>query len=149
MIVFVILAAVVVVAIGLVAVGRVTAELAAAPRVSVFDLDEAVQFVADRLSPEPAGQLSYDDVRQILDLQMQDLEDRGVASEDDPVRGVADPDAQSVVTDEESSLAYVLGRLDDLGADHEDRWVAEVIDLGLEYLAAIGAIGSEADEPGL
>ena len=45
----VIIAAVIVVAIALVAIGAVTGRLADEPRRSVFDLDEAVESVADRL----------------------------------------------------------------------------------------------------
>jgi hypothetical protein len=49
-----------------VAVGSVTGRLARSPRRSVYDLDEAVVFVSERLPDELTAELSYDDVRAVL-----------------------------------------------------------------------------------
>ena len=58
----VIVAAVVVVAIALVAIGRETFTLGQQPKQAHFDLDEAVEYVADRLPDEVTARLGYDDV---------------------------------------------------------------------------------------
>jgi len=141
--IFAVVAGLVIVAIALVAVGKVTAELATAPRVSVFDMDEAVEFIADRLSLDAAGQLSYDDVRTILDLHIDYLEERGVATE----RRLDELPHTPAVTDDDGSVGYVIGRLAGTDAEITDEQVVEVLDLQLEYLGAIGAIGGAVPEP--
>jgi hypothetical protein len=141
--IFGIVAVIVIVAIALVAVGKVTAELAAAPRVSVFDLDEAVDYIAERLPLDTAGQLSYDDVRLILGWHLDYLEERGVATE----ARLDDLPTTPVVTDDDGSVAYVLGRASDAGLDVADEQVVEVLDLQMAYLGAIGAIGGAVPEP--
>lgn len=144
-IVFVVVTALVVVAIALVAVGRVTAKLAAEPPLSYFDEDEAVEWVADRLSFETSAQLTYDDVRSCIVDYLAYLEMKGVASverPDDDER-VAGP----IVTGEDEGLAYVLGRVGDEGLSIDDVQVAEVIDRTMDYLRAIGAVGLEVPPP--
>ncbi len=141
--IFAVVAVLVIVAIALVAVGKVTAELASTPRVSVFDLDEAVAYIADRLPLDTAGQLSYDDVRTILGWHLDYFEERGAATE----TRLADLPSVPVVTDDDGSVAYVLGRVSDAGLGVADEQVVEVLDLQMAYLGAIGAIGGVVPEP--
>ena len=141
--IFAVVAVLLVVAIGLVAVGKVTAELAAAPRVSVFDLDEAVDWVADRLPPSTAAQVSYDDVRSILGWHLDHLEEKGIDTE----AKLDDLPTAPSITDDDAALGYVLGRASAAGLDLADVYVVEVLDLGLDYLAAIGAIGGVVPGP--
>ena len=141
--VFLAVGALLVVAIALVAVGRVTAELAAAPPRSFFDLDEAVQFVADRLSDETTAQLSYADVHQLLGAHLDYLEERGVASASD---ADAPPSGPLVVEDDEG-LAFVLGRATEAGLEVTDEQVVEVLEAEAAYLAAIGAVGGPVPPP--
>ena len=49
-----------VVVIGLVLVGRETARLAGSARPAVFDMEQAVDFIAERISPEAQGRLSHE-----------------------------------------------------------------------------------------
>jgi hypothetical protein len=140
--VVVVVVAVVVVAIALVAVGRVTAELAQAPPRSYFDEDEAVVFVADRLSEATTAVLSYDDVAAVIGWHLDYLEGRGVASEVGPEQ-VAGP----VVADEDEALAVVLGRADEAGLEISDEQVVEVLHAVEAYLVAIGAIGEAVPPP--
>lgn len=152
-----------IVAIGLVLVGRETARLASVPRPSVFDLNEAVEFVADRLSPAAQGRLSHDDVRWILTADVDLLED--VASDDPEGRypwsrrptapsaddgSPAGPDldpAEDVehTVDEDLAVARILAAADGDDRDLDDADVAEVLDGRTAYLRAIGAIGDEID----
>lgn len=78
-VVFIVLTVLVVAAIGLVAVGGVTAKLASAPPRPLFDLAEAVDFVAERLPFDATAELSYDDVRQLVTWHLDYLQEKGVA----------------------------------------------------------------------
>lgn len=144
-VVFVVVAAIVVIAIGLIAVGAVTGRLADEPARSVFDLDEAVQYVADRLPDDVTASLSYDDVGSIIAWHLDYLEQKGVAGE-------SDHDLESlpqgpVVTADDEAVAYVIGRANDVGTELDDVHVFEVLAAEQDYLRAIGAIGGEVPAP--
>lgn len=141
-ILFVVLAVAAVVAIGLVAVGRLTYRLEDEAPTSVYDVAEAVEFVADRLPDDITAQLSYDDVRDMLLWHLDYLEDRGVAREfgDNVTSG-------PLVAAEDEGLAYVLGKATDADMVVEDTWVVQVLDASSAYLEAIGAIGGKVPEP--
>ena len=142
-ILFVVLAAVVVVAIGLVTIGRVSGQLGAVAPTSVYDLDEAVQFVADRLPDEVTAQLSFDDVKALLRWNIDYLEQRGVARP----QGVDDLAAGPLVADDDDAVAFVLGRAAEAGMEVDDVWVVQVLDADTAYLGAIGAIGEVITPP--
>ncbi|NCY16601.1 MAG: hypothetical protein EBX39_07495 [Actinobacteria bacterium] len=142
-ILFVLLAAAVVVAIGLVTIGRITGELVDAAPTSIYDLDEAITFVADRLPDEVTAQLSFDDVRALLAWHLEYLEDRGVARR----QGVDDLAAGPLVAAEDDAVAYVLGRAGEAGLEVADVWVVQVLDADGAYLEAIGAIGPQLSMP--
>lgn len=144
-VVFVILAVLIVVAIGLVAVGAVTGRLAEEPRRSVFDLDEAVDYVADRLPDDVTAVLSYDDVAQILAWHLDYLEQKGVAGESD--HELEELPQGPIVTADDEAVAYVIGRAAAIGTDLADVHVFEVLSVEEDYLRAIGAIGREVPEP--
>ncbi len=147
------LAAVGVIVIGLVAVGRVTLTLAQLPPERVFDLEEAVDYIAERLPDDATAQLSYDDVAAIVGFHLDYLEAKGVAREDtEPERGepgswVADDSGGPVVADEDEGLAYVLGKLAEAGMEVDDTHVVAVLDAEESYLRAIGAVGGAVDGP--
>jgi len=134
-------AVVLVVVIALVAVGREAFTMAAQPKQAHFDLEEAVNFVADRLPDEVTAILTFDDVRSILRWHLEYLRDRGV-----PVRRDQNAGGPVVVEDDEG-VAWVLGKADEAGLEVTDVEVAVVLDVELAYFQAIGAIGGEA--PGL
>jgi len=140
-IVFVILIVLVVVAIALVAIGRVVGTLGEQVAPSVYSVDEATEYVADRLPDEVTAQLSFDDVREILQWHIEYLADRGIAAGLYDDRAVAGP----LVAAEDDALAYVLGRAADVDMEVDDVWVVQVLDANESYLGAIGAIGSEID----
>ncbi len=116
------------------AVGRLSVE----PPTSVFDEDEAVEWIADRLPFDVAAQLSHDDVRQLVVWHLEYLEGEGVATESAFAEA---PDA--VVVGEDDALAYVLGRATEAGLDADDVQIVAVLDTERAYLEAIGAIGPE------
>ena len=128
-----------VVVIGLVSVGRETFIGAGVARPAVFDLDEAVQFVADTLDDDAAGQLTPDDVRWILRIDIEQLE---LATDH-----AADLDLGRAVLDEDDAVATVLERLHKTKRKIRDVDVAAVLAGRSLYLEAIGAVGPRA-EPG-
>jgi hypothetical protein len=141
--VFAVLAAVIVVVIALVTVGRITGELVDAAPTSIYDLDEALEFVADRLPDEVTAQLSFDDVRALLVWHIEYLEERGVARR----QGVNELAAGPLVAAENDAVAHVLGRAAAVGMELSDVWVVQVLDADAAYLEAIGAIGPQLPMP--
>jgi hypothetical protein len=144
-VVFVIVAVLAVVAIGLIAVGAVTGRLAEEPRRSVFQLDQAVEYVAERLPDDVTAQLSYDDVAQILAWHLDYLEQKGVAGEND--HELEDLPQGPIVTADDEAVAYVIGRGSAVGTELDDVHVFEVLTAEQDYLRAIGAIGGVVPEP--
>ncbi len=138
-VVFVALAALVVLAIGLVAVGGVSARLARQSPTTVFDQDEAVTYVAERLPDETTAVLSFDDVAALIGWHLDYLENKGVAAEaEDDLRRL--PAGPTMATDDEA-VAYVLGRATEAKLEVTDVQVVEVLDANDGYLRAIGAVG--------
>ncbi len=132
-------AVVLVVVMGLVVVGRETGRLAAAARPAVFELEEAVDFIADRLPPEVAGRLTHDDVRWVLRADADLLES---ATEE------GDRHSRLEVVEEDAAVARILAVADATGRDLADADVVSVLDARMDYLEAIGAIGPQVAEPG-
>ncbi|MFM7064760.1 MAG: hypothetical protein ACKO04_14925 [Actinomycetes bacterium] len=126
-----------------VAVGSVTGRLARSPRRSVYDLEEAVQFVAERLPSDLTAELSYDDVRAVLGFHCDYLADKGVAS----ARTADEIGSGLVLVSDDEPLAYVLGRCEATSLDVSDAAVATVLEVEQGYYRAIGAIGPEVTGP--
>ena len=142
-IVFAVVAAVAVVAIAAVAVGREAHRLdAVAPR-AVYQLDEAVDFVCDRLPAESQARLTPEEVEQLLVFHMRWLHERGL--QPDRVVDVPQSISEPVVFTEDALTAYLLGEaeandielLDDVDA-------VNVVEAHLRYFEAIGAVGPQA-----
>ena len=143
--VLVIIAAVIVVVIALVAIGAVTGRLADEPRRSVFDLDEAVEYVADRLPEDVTAVLSFDDVAAIIAWHLDYLEQKGVAGESD--HDLEDLPPGPIVTADDEAVAYVIGRAHEVDLELQDVHVFEVLEVEQDYLRAIGAVGGEVPGP--
>jgi len=147
---FVVLAAVTTFVIAAVAVGSTTAQLAVRSRRSVYDIEEAVVFVADRLPAEVTAQIGYDDVRVVLGWNLDYLEAKGIAS----ARTADDPGSGLIVVGDAEPLAWILGRVDEAqtpapGAEVTDEQVAAILQANLAYEVSIGAIGEQVDTPTL
>jgi hypothetical protein len=143
--VFAVLAAVLVFAVAVAFVGRETFRLGHQPRAAIFDLDEAVDHVADRLPPESQARLTYDEVRTLLRATLAHLESVGVSAAPghEPALATGEVDGDVVLADEET-VAVVLGAADEAGIDVDDVDVHRVISLLLGYLDEIGALGPRA-----
>ena len=126
-----------------VAVGSVTGRLARAPRRSVYDLEEAVEFVSERLPDELTAELSYDDVRTVLGFHCDYLADKGVAS----TRTADEIGSGLVLVSDDEPLAFVLGRCEATSLDVSDAAVATILEVERGYYEAIGAIGPRVTGP--
>jgi hypothetical protein len=142
-IVFAVIAAVVVFVIAAVSVGREAHRLdSVAPR-AVYALDEATDFVCDRLPEESQARLTPEEVEQLLVFHMQWLHAQGL--QPDRVVDRTQDIEETVVVTEDSLTAYLLGEsernnvdlLDDVDAVH-------VVEAHLAYFEAIGAVGPQA-----
>lgn len=123
-----------VVIIGLITVGRETFHASHEMRPAVYDMNEAVQFVSDGLDDRTASRLTPDDVRWILQIDADLIEDD--ESDDAPRNQVVDMDAatQAVMARLTGPLAEVIDQSD----------VEAVLSGRTRYLHAIGAIGTSA-----
>ena len=147
--IFLLLGLVIVVVIGLVVLGRETARLADVARPAVFDMTEAVDFIADRLPMETQARISHDDVRWVLLADADLLEDATAdVGEDHEADDAPDeePAEDRQVVDEDAAVARILELADASGRDLADEDIVAVLDGRLAYLEAIGAIGPEADD---
>lgn len=140
---WIVLAVVGIFVIAAVSIGVVSGSLAQRPRRSVYDLEEAVEFVADRLPDELTAQVSYEDVREVLLFHCDYLAAKGVASD----RTADDIGTALVVVPDDEPTAYVLGRVEQAGLELGDDQVVQILDAELEYYRAIGAIGPRLEGP--
>jgi hypothetical protein len=141
--VFAAIAAVLVFAIAAGTIGRESHRLdAVAPR-AVYVLDEAVDFVSDRIPPESQARLTPAEVESLLVAHLQWLHEKGLQP-DDAVDHRQDIDEQVVVS-EDALVAYLLGAAADAGVELlDDVDAVNVVDAHLAYLDAIGAVGPPA-----
>ena len=141
-IILVVLAALSVFAIAAVAVGREAHRLdAVAPR-AVYVLDEAVDFVADRLPADSQARLTPAEVEELLVFHMQWLHAKGLQPD-----GVVDrqQDLDLVVVTEDDLIGYLLGEAERTGVEIlDDVDAVNTVDAHLEYFEAIGAVGPTA-----
>jgi hypothetical protein len=142
-IVFAVAAALAVFVIAAVAVGREAHRLdAVAPR-AVYVVDEAVDFVCDRLPADSQARLTPEEVQQLLVFHMQWLHAQGLQPD-----GITDRPQdidETVVITEDSLTAYLLGEAERTGVDLlDDVDAVRVVEAHLQYFEAIGAVGPQA-----
>ena len=142
-ILFAVVAALGVFVIAAVAVGREARRLdSVAPRV-VYQLDEAVDFVCDRLPEESQARLTPEEVQQLLVFHMRWLHEQGLQPDDvvDAPQSILDP----VVITEDALTAWLLGQAEANGVELlDDVDAVNVVEAHLDYFEAIGAVGPRA-----
>jgi hypothetical protein len=138
----VLFAAAAVVLIGLLVVGRETASLAAQPKQALFDVDEAVDFVADHLPLEVSGRITYDDVRALVRFHLEHVAAAGAPAE----RWNAGR-SRLVIVDDEEGAEVLMTRAIEHGLHLTPDDVAAVLAAELAYFEAIGAVGPAVPEP--
>jgi hypothetical protein len=120
------------------AVGRTASRLAAEPPASLFEFDEAVEFVATALPEDLAARLSYGDVRSVIAAHLDVLGRQEDAGEE--IVFVND-DVRRLVAERSDVAARGISASD----------VDAMLSAEVAYLEAVGAVGSQvessADEP--
>ena len=141
--VFVGIAALLVFAIAAGTVGREAHRLdAIAPR-AVYQLDEAVDFVADRIPPDSQARLTPQEVEQLLVAHLRWMHEHGLQPDKavDARQSIDD----DVVISEDTLVAYLLATAEEEGiALLDDVDAVRVVDAHLAYFEAIGAVGPPA-----
>ena len=141
--VFAAIAAVVVFAIAAGTIGREAHRLdAIAPR-AVYELDEAVDFVADRIPPESQARLTPAEVESLLTAHLRWMHEQGLQP-DRAVDARQQIDDQ-VVLSEDGLVAYLLAAAEESDVELlDDVDAVNVVDAHLAYFEAIGAVGPQA-----
>jgi hypothetical protein len=127
-------------AIAAVVIGREARRLDAVPPRPVFDMDQAVAWVAEHLPFEVSAVLSHADVRSIIDWNLEYFRTKGVSGNG----STPHHDAQVVVGGAET-VDWVLAKAHQTGASYTAAQVHAVLDAQMTYLEVIGAIGPEAE----
>lgn len=127
-------------AIAAVVVGREARRLDAVPPTPTFDLDEAVEYVANHLPFDVGAVLSHADVRRILEWNLEFLRSKGVSANGSEPHPTETP----IVVGGGEAVEFVLERSTAADAGYTAPQVRSVLDAQLAYLEAIGAIGPEA-----
>ena len=127
--VFVLLAAVAVTAVALVALRQAERFMADREPSVLFEVDEAIEFVARALPADVSRRISYEDVEALLGWHLVHLHERGEAVD------IAD----DVV------VADLVRRAEADGREITATDVAAVLGAEAEYLAAIGALGPDGE----
>ena len=141
--VFALLAAALVFAIAAGTVGREAHRLdAVAPR-AVYQLDEAVDFVADRLPEASQARLTPAEVDELLRAHLRWMHEQGL--QPDKAVDARQTIDETLVLSEDALVAYLLAEAERVGVDLlDDVDAVNVVDAHLAYFEAIGAVGPPA-----
>ena len=141
--VFALVAAVLVFALAAGTVGREARRLdSLAPR-AVYQLEEAVDFVADRLPSESQARLTPAEVDQLLRAHLRWMHEQGL--QPDKAVDARQTINETLVLSEDALVAYLLAEAERVGVDLlDDVDAVNVVDAHLAYFEAIGAVGPEA-----
>ena len=131
-------------AIAAVVIGREARRLDAEPPRPVFDPDEAVEYVANHLPFDVSAAISHADVKRILAWSLEFFRSKGLSG-----NGSGPHTASPIIVGGAETVAYVLDKAAQAGADYTPEHVSAVLDAQLAYLEVIGAIGPEAPPDGL
>lgn len=124
-----------------VAILRESHRLASLPPRPTFDPDAALEWVVQHLADDAAATLTVDDVRVILDLQLQYFKAKGVSQNGSSANPVG-----PVVVGGSETVSYILEQAAARGTVFTAEQVHAVVETQLAYLRAIGAVGSKADD---
>jgi len=131
----------VVFAVAAIVIGREARRLDAQAPNPTFNIDDAVEWVADRLPFEVSAVLSHNDVRQIIDWNLEYFRTRGVSG-----NGHSTIVPGPVVVGGAETVDYVMHRAHVAGIEVTPEQIHAVLDAQMSYLEAIGAVGPEAPE---
>ena len=122
---------------------REAARMANEPPPPVFDPDEAYAWVLEHVPDDVAASLTPDDVRRILDFQLEYFRRKGVTGNGSSAQPPGD-----IVVGGAETVDYILDRARETGEAYYPEQVHAVIETQLAYLRAIGAVGPAVDQGG-
>lgn len=144
---FFLVGALAVVGIALVALGQVVGQLESERNPAVYELNDAVQWIAQRLPEEVTARVSYDDVALLLRWHLDWFHDVGVASPYGQELATDQVLVEGAVAADEAAIDAIVARSIATGGP-EAVDVVCVLDLQMQYLAAIGAVGEQVNSNG-
>jgi hypothetical protein len=136
-----ILVVAVVVAVGAWLVIREAGRIAKEPPPALFDLEEAHDWVVAHVPDDVAATLTSDDVRRILEVQLEYFDTKGVSG-----NGSGPHVTGPVVVGGAEAVAYIVDRAAATGEAYLPEQVYGVLETQLAYLRSIGAVGPPADD---
>jgi hypothetical protein len=128
-----------VLAIAAVFVFREAQRMSEEPPAAVFDPDDAYDWVVRHLPDIVAATLTPEDVRRILDFQLEFFKRKGVSS-----NGASIAPQGAVIFGMGETIEYILERSAETGESYLPEQVEGVVECQLEYLRFIGAVGRAA-----
>jgi len=123
--------------------GRMTKE----PPPVLFSMDEAYDFVVERLPDIVAATLTPADVRRILAFQWEYFSQIGVSANGSKQPPAAVAISHAAVVGGRDEIDYILRRCAETGEEYLPEQVEAVVETQLEYLRAIGAMSTPAEPP--
>ena len=130
-----------VVGIAAVLVIREAGRIAKEPPPALFDLEEAHDWVVAHVPDNVAATLTSDDVRRILELQLEYFDKKGVSG-----NGSGPHVTGPVVIGGAEAVAYIVDRAAATGEAYLPEQVYGVLETQMAYLRSIGAVGPPADD---
>src|SRR4030081_3322149 len=130
-----------VVAIAAALVIREAGRIAKEPPPALFDLDEAHDWVVAHVPDDVAATLTSDDVRRILEFQLEYFEKEGVSG-----NGSGPKVSGPIVIGGAEVVAYIVERAASTGEAYLPEQVHGVLEAQIAYLRWIGAGGPPADD---
>ena len=126
----------------------VSARLRQTPAQTMLDIEEAVEFIADNLPKEISMRVTHDEVRLLLRWQITYFRKRGVAS-----YGSIDTEAEAAELRNKTVIAHKHDLVDEYirlskksGLELDAVDIVCVVDLGIQFLRNIGAIGNQISD---
>lgn len=129
-----------VVAIAAFLVVREAGRIGADPPSALFDPEDALEWVVEHLADDAAATLTRDDVRRILDAQLEYFRWAGISA-----NGGNGSTGGSAVIGSAEQVQYILDRTAASGGAFLPEQVHAVVETQLSYLRAVGAVGPPAD----
>jgi hypothetical protein len=133
----------IVIAIAAYFVTREATRIAREPPPALYHLDDAIAWVVEHLPDDVAATVTENDVRRILEFQVEFFKRKGVSS-----NGSTAYPSGNVVIGGSETVEYIVERSAATGEPYIPEQVYGVIDTQLSYLRAIGAVGPPAEPDG-
>ena len=115
---------------------------------SVLEVDDAVEWISERLPEEAASQLRKDEVVTIVGLWLDSLDSAGITSEhgQEIGEGRTKGNSEESIADLDIAVDEVVAKALDLAEPLNEVAVVVVLDLLIIYLTEMGAISSQPTE---